>query len=48
MLFGDMVGAKKVLSTMEKLGAENDRFAPAKTLKELATTGGRFTDVQPG
>ena len=48
MLFGDMVGAKKVLSTMEKLGAENDRFAPAKTLKELAASGGRFIDVQPG
>ena len=48
MLFGDMVGAKKVLSMMEKIGAENDRFAPAKTLKELAASGGRFIDVQPG
>lgn len=48
MLYGDMVGAETVLATMERLGAEDDRFAPSKTLRQLAKDGGRFTDVQPG
>lgn len=48
MLYGDMVGAAAVLETMERLGAEDDRFLPADTLKELAKSGGRFTEVQPG
>lgn len=48
MLYGDMVGAAAVLETMERLGAEDDRFLPAETLKELARSGGRFTEVQPG
>lgn len=48
MLYGDMVGAAAVLDTMERLGAEDDRFLPADTLKELARSGGRFTEVQPG
>lgn len=48
MLYGNMVGAEAVLSTMERLGAEDDRFLPAGTLKDLAASGGKFTDVQPG
>ena len=48
MLYGDLVGAEAVLATMERLGAEDDRFAPSKTLKRLAKDGGRFIDVQPG
>ncbi len=48
MLYGDMVGAEKVLATMERLGAEDDRFKPAATLKRLARDGARFTDVKPG
>ena len=48
MLYGDMVGAEAVLATMEKLGAEDDQFAPCATLKRLAADGGRFIDVQPG
>ncbi len=48
MLYGDMVGAEAVLATMEKLGADDDRFAPCATLKRLAAEGGRFIDVQPG
>ena len=48
MLYGDMVGAEAVLATMEKLGAEDDRFKPAETLKRLAKDGGRFTEVKPG
>ncbi|MEL7041175.1 MAG: 3-hydroxyacyl-CoA dehydrogenase NAD-binding domain-containing protein [Pseudomonadota bacterium] len=48
MLYGDMVGAEAVLETMEKLGADDERFAPSARLKRLASEGGRFTDVQPG
>ncbi|MAV50850.1 MAG: 3-hydroxyacyl-CoA dehydrogenase [Hyphomonadaceae bacterium] len=48
MLYGDMVGAKTVLATMERLGADDDRFKPCDTLKKLAETGGRFIDVKPG
>lgn len=48
MLYGDMVGADKVLATMEALGAEDSQFAPAETLRQLARDGGRFTDVTPG
>ncbi|MEO0714488.1 MAG: 3-hydroxyacyl-CoA dehydrogenase NAD-binding domain-containing protein [Pseudomonadota bacterium] len=45
MLYGDMIGASAVLNTMEQLGAEDERFLPAKTLKALAASGGRFTEV---
>ena len=48
MLYGDMVGAETVLATMERLGAEDARFAPCETLKRLARDGGRFIDVEPG
>lgn len=48
MLYGDMVGAETVLATMERLGAEDDRFKPAESLKRLAREGGRFTDVPAG
>ncbi|KCZ93001.1 3-hydroxyacyl-CoA dehydrogenase / enoyl-CoA hydratase / 3-hydroxybutyryl-CoA epimerase / enoyl-CoA isomerase, partial [Hyphomonas hirschiana VP5] len=45
---GDMVGAEAVLATMERLGAEEARFAPSATLQRLAKNGGRFIDVLPG
>ena len=48
MLYGDMVGAETVLATMERLGAEDDRFKPAESLKRLAREGGRFTEVPAG
>lgn len=48
MLYGDMVGAEAVLATMERIGAEDARFAPSKTLRRLAKDGGRFIEVQPG
>lgn len=44
----DEVGARAVLATMERLGAGDDRFAPADTLKRLAADGGRFTGVPAG
>ncbi|MEH6409335.1 MAG: 3-hydroxyacyl-CoA dehydrogenase NAD-binding domain-containing protein [Hyphomonas sp.] len=48
MLYGDMVGAETVLATMERLGADDERFAPAESLKRLVRDGGQFTEVPAG
>jgi 3-hydroxyacyl-CoA dehydrogenase len=48
MFYGDMVGAQAVLDRMEKLGAEDDAFAPADTLRKLAASGGKFTEIDTG
>jgi 3-hydroxyacyl-CoA dehydrogenase len=48
MFYGDMVGAQTVLDRMEKLGAEDPDFAPADTLRKLASDGGSFTDLDLG
>lgn len=48
MFYGDMIGAAKVLKVMEKLGAEDPKFAPAQTLKDLAEKGGKFTEINTG
>ncbi|RNF33945.1 3-hydroxyacyl-CoA dehydrogenase [Paracoccus methylarcula] len=48
MFYGDMVGAKAVLARMEQLGAEDPEFAPAETLRRLAETGGKFTEIDCG
>ncbi len=48
MFYGDMVGAQAVLDRMEKLGAEDPAFAPAETLRKLAATGGKFTEIDTG
>jgi len=48
MFYGDMVGAQAVLTRMQALGAEDADFAPAATLRTLATQGGKFTDIDTG
>lgn len=48
MLFGTMVGAKAVLATMERLGAEDSAFSPAELLRELASRDGNFTEIDTG
>ena len=48
MFYGDMVGAPAVLAKMEELAAEDERYAPAASLKTLATGGGRFVDIDTG
>jgi len=48
MFYGDMVGAQAVLDRMERLGAEDAAFAPADTLRRLAASGGKFTDIDTG
>lgn len=48
IMYGDMVGAAAVLETMEKLGADDAAFTPAKTLRNLAASGGKFTEIDTG
>ncbi|MDQ2093051.1 3-hydroxyacyl-CoA dehydrogenase [Rhodalgimonas zhirmunskyi] len=48
MFYGDMVGAEAVLARMETLGAEDEAFSPAETLRTLAATGGKFIDIDTG
>ena len=48
MFYGDQVGADKVLAVMEKLAAQDPRFATAETLKKLAAEGGKFTELDTG
>jgi 3-hydroxyacyl-CoA dehydrogenase len=48
MFYGDMVGAQAVLEVMERLGADDPEFAPAELLRELARTGGKFTEIDTG
>ncbi|ANK80594.1 MAG: 3-hydroxyacyl-CoA dehydrogenase [Rhizobiales bacterium NRL2] len=48
MYYGDRIGAKKVLDVMERIAAKDDRFAPAETLKDLAASGGKFTEIDKG
>jgi len=48
MWFADQVGAKEVLRVMEAIAADDDRFTPAETLRELAANGGKFTEIDKG
>ena len=48
MVYGDRVGADKVLETMEKLASENADIKPAKTLAKLAQTKGQFVALDLG
>ncbi len=48
MYYGDMVGPQAVLDRMEALGKEDPEFAPAETLRKLAKTGGKFTEIDTG
>ncbi|WP_339764304.1 3-hydroxyacyl-CoA dehydrogenase NAD-binding domain-containing protein [uncultured Sulfitobacter sp.] len=48
MFYGDMVGAQAVLDVMERLGAADPAFAPAQLLRDLAKSGGKFTEIDTG
>lgn len=48
MYYGDIVGPQAVLDRMEALGKEDPEFAPAETLRKLAKTGGKFTEIDTG
>ena len=48
MAYGDLVGADKILATMQALKAENDAIHIAPTLQKLLNEGGRFVDLDLG
>jgi len=48
MFYGDMIGADKILATMQALAADNPAIQPAKTLEKLAANGGAFIDLDLG
>lgn len=48
MWYGDQVGAAAVLEVCERLGAEDADYAPAETLRALARSGGKFTEIDTG
>lgn len=48
MYYADMVGAPAILAKMEELGADDPDFSPAETLRKLAASGGKFTDIDTG
>ena len=48
MWYADTVGAPAILARMEALAAEDPEFAPAELLKDLAATGGKFTEIDTG
>ena len=52
MFYGDMVGAEKILATMQALAkqgaADNPALKPAKTLERLAKEGGKFVELDLG
>jgi len=48
MYYADMVGAQTILNRMEKLGADDPEFTSADTLRKLAASGGKFTELDLG
>ena len=48
MMYGDMVGPAAVLETMEQLGVDDPAFTPAQTLRDLAASSGKFTEIDTG
>lgn len=48
MFYGDSVGAAAVLATMEDLAKDDPSCEPAALLRELAASGGKFTEIDTG
>ena len=43
--FADTIGADAILEKMNGLRQENPAYAPAQMLKDLAETGGKFSEI---
>jgi 3-hydroxyacyl-CoA dehydrogenase len=43
MFLADRIGLPRVVARLEKMAASNPEFAPARSLRELAASGGAFT-----
>lgn len=48
MAYGDLIGADKILATMQAMKGENDAIQIAPTLHKLAEKGGSFVDLDLG
>lgn len=48
MFYGDTVGAAAVLAKMEDLAKDDPSCEPAALLRELAASGGKFTEIDTG
>ena len=48
MAYGDLVGAEKILATMEALHSENADVKISDTLRQLASQGGKFIELDLG
>lgn len=48
MYYADSIGAERILAKMEELGAEDSSYSPSELLREMAATGGKFTEIETG
>ncbi len=48
MAYGDMIGADKILATMQALAQDDPKVQISDTLRKLADEGGRFVDLDLG
>jgi len=48
MYYADSIGAERILAKMEELGAEDPSYSPSELLREMAATGGKFTEIETG
>ena len=48
MYYADSIGAERILAKMEELGAEDRSYSPSELLREMAATGGKFTEIETG
>lgn len=48
MYYADSIGADRILTKMEELGAEDPAYSPSELLREMAATGGKFTEIETG
>ena len=48
MFYADSLGAKRVLEVMEQLAANDSSITISPLLRELAISGGRFTEIDTG
>ena len=46
--YADTIGAGAILEKMEELGQEDPGYEPAQILKDLAKSGGKFSDIDTG
>ena len=48
MYYADSIGAERILAKMEELSAEDPSYSPSELLREMASTGGKFTEIETG